>query len=80
MNQIAKMRKQMGISQVLLARTIGWGASRLANYEHCVRTPGLNDCRKIVVALNKVGCACTLDDIFPPHSEIVKHGLPNHKR
>jgi putative transcriptional regulator len=80
MNQIAKMRKRIGISQILLAKTIGWRASRLANYELNMRTPGLDDCRKIVFALDKLGCTCSLDDIFPPPTEVVEKNLLKQKR
>ncbi|MCA1176677.1 MULTISPECIES: helix-turn-helix transcriptional regulator [unclassified Pantoea] len=69
MNQIATMRKQIGVSQAQLAKTIGWGTSRLANYELSIRTPSLNDCRKIVNGLTKLGCECSIDDIFPPPSD-----------
>lgn len=65
MNNIAKGRKHLGISQAKLAGTLGWGASRIANYELGIRTPSLNDCRLIVLAFQKQGLACSLDDIFP---------------
>ena len=69
MNQIATMRKKIGVTQTSLAKAIGWGPSRLANYENNIRTPGLNDCRKIVKGLKALGCACSLDDIYPPPPE-----------
>ncbi|HDJ0689873.1 TPA: transcriptional regulator, partial [Escherichia coli] len=52
----------------VLASAIGWGQSRIANYELNIRTPGLNDCRMIVEGLRKLGCQCSLDDVFPPSS------------
>lgn len=66
MNNIAQQRKKIGVSQAVLAEAIGWGQSRIANYELNIRTPGLNDCREIVEALKKLGCKCTLDEVFPP--------------
>ncbi|WP_080078065.1 transcriptional regulator, partial [Salmonella enterica] len=45
---------------------IGWGQSRIANYELNIRTPSLSDCRSIVEGLKKLGCKCSLDDVFPP--------------
>lgn len=81
MNKIATMRKQIGVSQACLAKTIGWGTSRLANYELCIRTPSLNDCRKIVTGLTKLGCICSIDDIFPPPSDLtdIKSNNPSTK-
>lgn len=66
MNNIAQQRKKIGISQAVLAESLGWGQSRIANYELNIRTPGLNDCREIVETLKKLGCKCTLDEVFPP--------------
>lgn len=68
MNKIAQQRKKIGVSQAVLASAIGWGQSRIANYELNIRTPRLNDCRKIVEGLRKLGCQCSLDDFFPPSS------------
>ncbi|MCV5473564.1 helix-turn-helix transcriptional regulator, partial [Escherichia coli] len=65
MNKIAQQRKKIGVSQAVLASAIGWGQSRIANYELNIRTPGLNDCRMIVEGLRKLGCQCSLDDVFP---------------
>ncbi|MDD9245271.1 helix-turn-helix transcriptional regulator [Enterobacter soli] len=66
MNQISKYRKIGGLSQQALAQQVGWGQSRLANYEVNARTPSLSDSRLIVTALNRLGVVCCLDDVFPP--------------
>lgn len=66
MNNIAEQRKKIGISQAALASAIGWGQSRIANYELDIRTPGLAESRLIVEGLNRLGCNCSLDDVFPP--------------
>jgi putative transcriptional regulator len=66
MNTIAEQRKKLGISQLVLADVIGWGQSRVANYELSIRKPGLDECRMIVLGLNKLGANCSLDDVFPP--------------
>ncbi|MBF8465156.1 helix-turn-helix transcriptional regulator [Klebsiella oxytoca] len=66
MNNIAQQRKKIGVSQAALASAIGWGQSRIANYELNNRTPKLNDCRKIVDGLKKLGAKVVLDDVFPP--------------
>lgn len=66
MNKIAEKRKQIGVSQGYLSKACGWrGQSRIGNYE-AGRTPSLSDCRKIIAALNNLGCDCSLDDVFPP--------------
>ncbi|ENC9771272.1 helix-turn-helix transcriptional regulator [Citrobacter sp. CK183] len=66
MNNIAEQRKKIGISQAALASAIGWGQSRIANYELNIRTPGLQESRLIVEGLNRLGCKCSLNDVFPP--------------
>lgn len=66
MNKISTYRKQLGLSQRQLAVQLGWIQSRLANYEAGFRTPGLEECRKIVSAFNRLGASCVLDDVFPP--------------
>lgn len=65
MNNIAKSRKELGISQAKLASSLGWGASRIANYELGLRVPSLSDCRLIVIAFQVQGLTCSLDDLFP---------------
>jgi len=71
MNFISKYRKKGGLSQQALAVQIGWGQSRLANYEVNTRTPSLSDSRLIVSALNELGVQCSLDDVFPPNESEV---------
>ncbi|WP_439212526.1 helix-turn-helix transcriptional regulator [Duffyella gerundensis] len=69
MNNIAQQRKKIGVSQAVLASAIGWGQSRIANYELNIRTPSLNDCRSIIEGLKKLGCKCSLDEVFPPSKD-----------
>lgn len=69
MNNIAQQRKKIGVSQAVLASAIGWGQSRIGNYELNIRTPGLNDCRAIIKGLKKLGCNCSLDEVFPPSKD-----------
>lgn len=70
MNLISNYRKQASISQLALAQHIGWNQPRLANYESNLRTPSLEDSRRIVSSLNSLGVRCSLDDVFPPLSEV----------
>ncbi|EOY4447990.1 MULTISPECIES: helix-turn-helix transcriptional regulator [Proteus] len=65
MNKISTQRKKLGISQAKLAAHLGWGQSRISNYELGIRTPSLCDCRSIVAAFNELGSNCSLDDLFP---------------
>ncbi|EBQ1372691.1 MULTISPECIES: helix-turn-helix transcriptional regulator [Citrobacter freundii complex] len=70
MNLISHYRKQGCVSQLALAQQIGWNQPRLANYESNLRTPSLEDSRRIVGALNLLGVCCSLDDVFPPKTEV----------
>lgn len=65
MNNIARQRKKMGLTQREFASALGWNTSRISNYELNIRTPGLNDCRVIVDGFKKLGGNCSLDEIFP---------------
>ena len=65
MNNIAHERKKLGLTQQEFAEVLGWGQSRIGNYESNLRKPKLKDCRCIVAAFNRLGIQCTLDDIFP---------------
>lgn len=65
MNRIREIREKAEISQASLHRSLGWRQSRLANYESGKRTPGLNEARDIVAALNALGARCTLGEVFP---------------
>lgn len=69
MNNIALERQKLGLSQSQLALELGWGRSRLSNYESSLREPGLTECRMIVETLNSLGAECTLNSVFPPCEE-----------
>lgn len=71
MNNIAKERQALGITQEFLASLFGWRQSRISNYENGSRKPALSDCRLIVEKLNLLGSNCTLDTVFPPDSDEV---------
>lgn len=65
MNNIAKIRNQIGVTQTQLASSIGWSQPRIANYETGTRKPSLAVARQIIVALNILGANVSLDDVFP---------------
>ena len=66
MNNIAKERQALGLTQAQLASLFGWRQSRISNYENGTRNPGLTECRLIVEKLNDLGRTCTIDSVFPP--------------
>lgn len=65
MNNIAKIREKLGITQRQLAISLGWKQGRIGNYETGIRTPSLKTSRQIVSALNQLGANVVLDDVFP---------------
>nr|WP_170948755.1 helix-turn-helix transcriptional regulator [Pseudomonas sp. Irchel 3A7] len=69
MNRIAEHRGKAGIKQRELVATLGWTQTRVSNYEAGRRTAGLAECRAITAALNRLGAACSLDDVFPPEQD-----------
>jgi putative transcriptional regulator len=69
MNKISAVRNDARITQAQLGAALGWSQGRISNYESGTRVPGLADSRRIVAALNQLGAACTLDDVFPPEEE-----------
>ncbi|WOE81571.1 helix-turn-helix transcriptional regulator [Pseudomonas protegens] len=70
MNKISTLRGSGRIRQTALAEVLMWSQSRLSNYESGARVPGLSECRAITAALNQLGVACTLDDVFPPELDV----------
>lgn len=69
MNLISDYRKKNKIKATTLADELGWGKSRLSNYETGSRGVCINDAQLIVSALNNLGVNCTLNDVFPPQDK-----------
>ena len=67
MSNMKTIREKVGITQAYLAKTVGLTQGAIAHYENERRKPGLDECRRIVDALNYSGAAVTLDDVFPPN-------------
>jgi putative transcriptional regulator len=65
MNRIREVREKAEIKPAALYSHLGWSQSRLSNYENGHRTPGLDEARQLVAALNALGAACDLDAVFP---------------
>ena len=66
MSNMKTIREKVGITQAALAKTVGLTQGAIAHYENDRRKPGLEECRRIVDALNSYGADVTLDDVFPP--------------
>ena len=66
MSNMKTIREKVGVTQAALAKTVGLTQGAIAHYENDRRKPGLEECRRIVDALNSSGAAVTLDDVFPP--------------
>jgi putative transcriptional regulator len=66
MSNIKTIRESLRITQAALADSVGVTQGAIAHYENDRRKPGLEECRRIVAALNKHGAEVTLDDVFPP--------------
>lgn len=73
MNLISTIRGRANIRQNELAAALGWSQGRLSNYESERRQPSLSDSRMITAALNALGAACTLDEVFPPAQGELSH-------
>lgn len=66
MSPLTKYRKKLKLSQKDFGFEAGFSQSAINHYENGRRTPSIEDARKIVSTLNKLGAKCTFDDVFPP--------------
>jgi len=65
--KIREARDNAGLKQPELAAKLGWGQSRISNYERNVREPGLDDLRDIAKALNvDIGFFISGTSLVPP--------------
>jgi putative transcriptional regulator len=69
MNALKATRKKVGVTQTQLAERVGLTQAAIGHYETGRRMPGLNECRRIVAALNELGAECDLADVFPDPEE-----------
>lgn len=65
MSNLRKFREKAKVTQAALAELVCMTQGAIAHYENGRRTPGLNEARVLVAALNSLGTACTLDEVFP---------------
>jgi putative transcriptional regulator len=66
MSNMKVVREKVRLTQADLAKKVGVTQGAIAHYENDRRKPGLDECRRIVSALNSSGADVTLDDVFPP--------------
>ncbi|HFQ4860128.1 TPA: helix-turn-helix transcriptional regulator [Vibrio vulnificus] len=65
MNQIKNYRNSIGATQKQLGDAVGVGQSTIDRYESGVRKLRVDQCWKIVNALNELGAKCSFNDVFP---------------
>lgn len=65
MSNLKQFREQAQVTQAALAERVGMTQGAIAHYENGRRTPGLNEARVLVAALNALGAECDLDAVFP---------------
>lgn len=65
MNNLAEIRKTLGISQEEIAKKTGLTQGAWGHFETGRRTPSIKTARKVVKALNDLGGNFTFDDVFP---------------
>jgi len=65
MSNLRKFREKAKVTQAALAELVSMTQGAIAHYENGRRTPGLNEARVLVAALNTLGADCTLDEVFP---------------
>lgn len=70
--KIAEARKSAGLSQPELAAKIGWGQSRLSNYERGIREPKIDDLKAISNALKIDVHTLIPGNVEPPKAQGVE--------
>lgn len=69
MSALRNIRTAANITQQQLAEKLGRTQAAIGHYEKGRREPRLNEARRLVTALNRLGAVCTLDEVFPPEEE-----------
>lgn len=69
MRGLRNIRTAAKITQQKLGEKLGLTQAAIGHYEKGRREPKLSEARRLVTALNRLGAACTLDEVFPPEEE-----------
>ncbi|SEJ63506.1 putative transcriptional regulator [Azotobacter beijerinckii] len=69
MSALKNIRTAARITQQQLAAKLGITQAAIGHYEKGRRQPKLTEARRLVAALNELGAACTLEEVFPPEAE-----------
>lgn len=64
MNNLKKLRRLAGMSQVELASTLGLTQGAIAHYEKGIRRPNVDIAKKILIEFNTRGVFCTFEEMF----------------
>lgn len=70
MSNLAKYRRQAGLTQLELAAAIGISQGAITHLETGrTKSPEFETVRAILRVLKEKGVECTGDDVFPPHGK-----------
>ena len=65
MNNLKKMRENVGLTQLELAQKINVTKASVSNYETGFRKPNLKVAQQIAIAISDSSFSCSVDDLFP---------------
>lgn len=65
MNNLKSLRKNMNLTQKVLAEGIGHTISSIGHYESGRRSPDIKTCHQIVAVLSAHGKQISIEDVFP---------------
>lgn len=72
MNNIKEILKELGTTQVQLARRVGISQSATNHYINAHRKPDIVMCWRIVNSLRSLGAKCGFEDVFPDNAQTQK--------